>query len=163
MDPNVSVFVENGFVFLKPDSMVTPGDDSIAIDMSGEWDAGDAGIISGVLDIVVAAFKIFTSYDGLVQSILNPALTPDCTPEPGSADWVELFGPYGVLNADGGQQRMVEAGAALSEAFGLLGFGFGFISLEVDDQNDDIVAYLDCGFDGLCPGMAVMALLTRAN
>lgn len=151
-NPYVSLFVENGSLVLASDNPLTPEDESIILDFSGEIDNGDIGVMSGMLEILMAVVKILTSYDGFLQALVNPALNPTCSPVPGTPDWEDIFGVYGTLNADGGLERMTEAGLALQSAFSSISNSFSFIASETDDQSDDIIAYLDCGLDGKCEG-----------
>lgn len=149
---HVSLLVENGSLVLASDNPLTPEDESIILDFSGEIDNGDIGVMSGMLEILMAVVKILTSYDGFLQALVNPALNPTCSPVPGTPDWEDIFGVYGTLNADGGLERMTEAGLALQSAFSSISNSFSFIASETDDQSDDIIAYLDCGLDGKCDG-----------
>jgi hypothetical protein len=116
-NPYVSLFVENGSLVLASDNPLTPEDESIILDFSGEIDNGDIGVMSGMLEILMTVVKILTSYDGFLQALVNPALNPTCSPVPGTPDWEDIFGVYGTLNADGGLERMTEAGLALQSAF----------------------------------------------
>lgn len=151
-NPDVSIFIENGALLLAPDNTLTPEDESIILDFSGEIDNGDIGVMSGILEILMAFVKILTSYDGFLQAMVNPALNPDCSPVPGTPEWEEIFGVYGTLDSDGGEERMTEAGVALQSALTSIGNSFAFIADETDNQADDIIAYLDCGLDGKCEG-----------
>lgn len=151
-NPDVSLYVHNAVIRLSTDNPMTPANESIALDLSGEWDAGEVGGVGGALDIFVGALKLVASYDGMLQGIINPAFNPTCNVSPGSPEWESVFGPYGTLSANGGMERMLAAKQAFNEGFQMLGYGFDYIRWETDDQSDDIIRYWDCGTDNLCPG-----------
>lgn len=151
-DPNVSIVIESGLIMLSQDKPLTPQDEALALDLTGTWDAGEIGAMNGVLQILLGALKIMSAYDGLLQTLINPAFNPDCSPAPGSPEWVAVFGPYGVLDADGGLDRMTEAGQLLHDGFASMGAAFAFIAAETGDQNNHIIRYWDVGKDGIGPG-----------
>jgi|GEM_PF-6664333 len=151
-DPTVSLEIENGLIILVKDKPLTPQDETLALDLSGRWDAGEIGVMNGVLQVLLGALKIMFSYDGLLQTVVNPAFNPGCSPPTGSAEWVALFGPYGILDANGGSDRMTEAGQLLEGGFASLGAAFAFIAARTGDQSGNVIRYSDVGTDGVGPG-----------
>jgi hypothetical protein len=151
LDPGVTLTVEDAWVMLAPDDPATPEDESIVLDLSGEWDAADAALFEGVFDALVGGVKIVMSYDGPIQQLVNSSLTPGCAPAPGGAEWTSLFGPYGPLT-DGGAERMGQAQERLATGLSALAESFRLFTAETDDQSDDLLRYYDVGKDGLGPG-----------
>jgi len=142
LDPNVTITIENGLAALAP---------TMVLDLAGEWDAADAAMFQGALEILLGGLKILTSYDGILQNLINPTMSPDCTPVPASDEWTAIFGPYNQI-VDGGTARMTEAGALLAEGLQAFANGLNLMVAEIDDQSDDVIRYYDVGIDGLGPG-----------
>lgn len=151
LDPAVTLRLSDAWVTIIPDDPLTPADEAITLDLSGEWDAADTAFFQGALQAILGGLKILAAYDGPLQNFANPAITPDCVPVPGSADWTALFGPYGQL-VQGGVERMTESGELLAEGLRALGEGLTLLAGETDDQNNDVIKYEDVGEDGLAPG-----------
>jgi hypothetical protein len=150
LDPGVTLVVENAWAEITPDDPATPEDESMIIDLSGEWDATDACFFQGLMDLILGGVKILTSYDGPFQNLVNTTMTPDCAPLPGSDEWTALFGPYGPLT-EGGADRMLKAREHMMSGFYALRDGLDLMVLETDDQSDDVIRYRDVGSDGLGP------------
>ncbi|HUT54347.1 MAG TPA: hypothetical protein VM658_13240 [bacterium] len=151
LDPGVTLVVETGMAVLVPDNPATPEDDSMVLDLAGEWDATDAALFQGGLEVLLGGLKLLLSYDGILQSMINPTLSPACQPVPGSDDWTDTFGPYNLIVPDGGEQRMIAAGALMAAGFQAFHEGLELLAAETDDQSDDLVRYYDYGSDGLGP------------
>jgi hypothetical protein len=151
LDPAVTLMIESGTVVLVPDDPDVPGDDSLSLDLAGEWDATDAAFFQGALEVLLGGLKVLFSYDGILQSLINPALSPGCNPPTGSDEWTAVFGPYNAIIADG-DARMTEARDLLAEGFVAISDALDMLVLETDDQTDDLIRYLDYGEDGLGPG-----------
>jgi len=154
LDPNVTLMIDPpGIVEIAPDDPDTPEFDPMRLDLAGEWDATDAAFFEGFFQVLLGALQLLTSYDGIFQSLINPALTPTCTPATGSDDWTAIFGPYNQIVPEG-YERMNAAGANLAGGFYAIRDSLELMTLETDDQSDDLVRFLDYGTDGLGPGDA---------
>jgi hypothetical protein len=121
---------------------------NLKMDLAGEWDQSEVKTLLAATEMVKGAVMTTASYDGLfdmVLSVLNIADGLKMLYH--NPQMMTLAGNDGTL----GTERMREAQIAFVSAFNDLESAFQAIYGEIDDQSNDIIKYLDCGSDGICP------------
>ncbi len=144
-DPTVTFYLED-HVYVYLTSATTP-----TLDLKGEWDRADAllldAIAQGVMGILNFALSIDLRADYLgAYDMLNEIGMDNLSVSNIMKLLVYLldnptYPNFLGLDPDGGKERWEESGLNLAKAIMYTRFAFYLSSIEVDNQDDDILAF----------------------
>ncbi len=172
---NFSFKIDNLFVVVLEDLPDVPGNQFVAVDLSGEHDYTDVLFFSSGAAAGMAALHMALAYNGIVNfalSLPNPdemvylkkfaqGLTGQFILESAIIEKLEddptflMLSPPDEKGIDGrGHLAIAQKllAVAMRDFEAALGSLVSEPNTEADPQDDDLVRYWDCGSDGVCPG-----------
>ena len=145
----VAQYSDSSFSFSIDKLLVSIENANFSMNLSGEYDLGDAIMFTSVFQLIKGAMTTGLAYNGFYEL---PLLYLEKNFEAGLINRLNRDETFLNLQSNGkGEKFLTTAQNTLIDALDNLLKGLTSVESESDTQEDDIFKYWDCGEDAICP------------